>query len=210
MSDKKPYWFHCTVPHSGTRYINNTFERSGYSVNACLPWEKREELGIDLGWGHTHAFAHPSRPHIYDCVREADVKWQTVRDPIMTMKTHWGTNDEEPYVPQRQLNTELRLDRLKQCYEQQIKVFDLFGGRAYRVDRDDLSLLEEWTGATLDPGDRESHNSQTHMAYACEAANVDLIEQLTADTDWWPRWKYEITPIFKDLYEDLGYDIWWI
>ena len=211
MSDKKPYWFHVTVPHSGTRFVNNTFERSGYSVNSVLPWEQRQKRDVSLGWAHYMTFKAPIRPMLLECLDEADCKWMTVRDPIMTMKTHWASTEDEPWMPQRQLHTDMRLDRLEEVYKIQVEnAFDLFDGRAYRVDKDDISLLAEWTGAPLKtPGDRESHHAGTRMAEAVDARNVDMIEQLTAGTDWWPRWRDEITPIFKDLYEDLGYDIWW-
>lgn len=206
-----PRWVQLTVPHSGTRYINNTFTQSGFPADSCMAPEKILKQKYNLTWQHWTAMDHPDyKPKIRWLVENSDAAWCTVRDPIMTFATHlhksWRAPDKRF---DKRHYAENCLDRMKAAYINQKQNYKRWGMFIFRVDRDDISVLGQNLGIELTPEAKTETLGDYDLKQACKDRNVDLIKHMCQGTAAWERFKYE-TSMYCEYYKSFGYDLWWI
>lgn len=204
-------WCHMTVPHSGTRYINDTFARSGYKSDATIQATQLRDEGVDLAYQHWVSVEHPKwKDRIREVISGADVAWCTVRDPSMTFATNWQNHIKNDYQDIRELRRCVAafLQSMHDSYITQKQWQRRYDMGIFRVEMDPLSKIEEWTGAILTPGDRKSHGDYPLKA-AIKVRDEDRIKEICKGTCAWERFKYE-TSLAYEYYKGWGYDLWWL
>lgn len=198
-----------TVPHSGTRYIADTFTQAGVEAKQGRPRGPRANVSIagpeGLMWGHW--LQRNKSPHRFENVTK-DQTFAVVRDPAASICTHFGEFWIEP-----EYRDDMWLHRLGEKkgnligqYETQLMYADTVG-YWHRVE-DPLDGLAAWTGVELKPG-APSHSKPTPLKQAVKDKDVETIRKLMEPSDFWDWFVTDITPMIEDFYSDLGYDIWW-
>ena len=210
-----PYtkYAHFTVPHSGTRYVNKAIEKAT-NTNAWqvagLKALNRQRSRKDNRHDEKFIFCHLGQrwdDFIQAVIDEEQIKtWITVREPIGTWGTHWGhlskdlqsANPQTAYEKLGQIRTQY--DTLRQFVDKVDYV--------HRVDLDPLSKLGDFLGLELEEHD-QTFSNPTPMKKALIERDLNKIEEMCKGHDFWRAFHDYITPDFKDIFEDLGYDIWW-
>ena len=203
-------WTMLTVPHSGTRYITETFDESGYPSKYGTP-RGLLNRGIPGGllWSHWQGFG--KNPHKFDCV-EADRIFSVVRDPIKIWSSHAKYLTETKHTPEYIYG---RCEDKKICLEQNFRYQKKFQDRVahwHRVDQDSIHDLELWAGVKLQEG-ASQHSSPSRIKTAIEERNIDLVKEVMKEhnVDFYDWFVEELSPQIRPLYEDkFGYEFWWM
>lgn len=205
---------HFTVPHSGTRYINyavcGALGTNIYQVSNLRAYKNtHERVGVDAQFMFCH-IGPKWQDWIEQVAAEPHIKtWITVREPIGTWSTHWGhiweAEQNEGKVDYRAL-----YDKLGQLRGQYETLRELLPKVDYvhRVDEDPISSLGDCLGLELKEHDN-TFSRPTPMKRALLERDLSKIEGMCQGHDFWKAFHDYLTPDFKDLWEDLGYDIWW-
>lgn len=210
-----PYtkYAHFTVPHSGTRYVNHAVEKAtntnAFQV-AGLKALNRQRSRKDNRHDEKFVFCHLGQrwdDFIQAVVDEDHIKtWITVREPIGTWGTHWGHLQQDLKGENYQATYE-KLGQLRGQY-QTLREFLPQVDYVHRVDLDPLSKLGDFLGLELEEHD-QTFSNPTPMKKALIERDLSAIEGMCQGHDFWRAFHDYITPDFKDIFEDLGYDIWW-
>ena len=196
-----PKYFHATVPHSGTRYVNEAFKKHGIKVaqahshKGTVKWTDLVFCHIGPNW----------IPYLEECVDRSEKAWMTVRSPIHTWGTHYrgvmATMHDTDY------HYKNKLGQLRGQYETQMQLASQFD-HIHKVDLDSMSTLGDFVGLELS-SDNDTHSVGSPMKDAIAERDIGRIEALCKGTDFWTCFLESITPDIFDFYCDLGYDMWW-
>lgn len=207
---------HFTVPHSGTRYINEAVK----TATGFNPWQvaglkslERQRNRKDDRSNEDFIFCHLGQrwDDFINLVCEHDhIKtWITVREPIGTWSTHWGHmwthqkgNGQVDYQAQYE-----KLGQLRGQYAT-LKEFLPKVGYVHRVDIDPISKLGDYLGIELKEHD-QTFSNPTPMKKAIIERDLGKIESLCKGHDFWRAFHDHITPDYQDMFEELGYETWW-
>ncbi len=196
-----PKYFHCTVPHSGTRFVNEAFKKQGFGI-AQFHSHKKVEKWTDMVFCH---IGPGWVKYLEDCIENSENSWMTVRSPIGTWGTQWKgahkTFHTTDYFWKK------KLGQLRGQYETQMKLAPSLD-YIHRVDLDPMSKLGKFVGLDLDENNN-MFSTPTPMKAAIASRDVDKIAYLCKGTDFWECFRDSITPDIAEFYKDLGYDIWW-
>jgi len=196
-----PKYFHATVPHSGTRYVNEAFKKHGIKI-AQMHSHKGKEHWTDMVFCH---IGPNWVDYLEECIENSDKSWMTVRSPIGTWGTQWKGAHRTFH------NTDYfwksKLGQLRGQWETQMKLAPSFD-YIHRVEKDPMSELGQFVGLVLDPNN-ERFSVHTSMKDAIREKNTEQIAELCEGTEFWTCFQESITPDIANFYEDLGYDIWW-
>ena len=198
---------HCTVPSSGTRYVNHTLEEAGLVGYDC---RMEDPDGADFGWGH---FQNMYRGKVWEMLEGADKAWITVRDPIMSWATGWEQMQMEmleKFSPERAHRAQVLGDRNNRYWEQQNLYHNSHTIPIFRVDKDSVEGLGDYLGLELKASERKHSRGNYALKSAVEDQDPERIEYITEGTSYWSRFVYEASPIMAPFYDKLGYDLWWI
>lgn len=198
-------YFHTTVPHSGTRYINlAVYRASGYLVVQTPTFKKWEEAEYPK-----FVFAHVGESWL-DFVRygieNSEKPWMTIRSPIHTWGTHW--KNQEPQLANGKFGWQEKLGQLRRQYEIQMQLIEDYPSLYVHPVESDLSALGEYLELDL-PTDNETYSRMSPMKDAIRTHNTEEMNRLCNGTDFFECFRDSITPDIKDFYEGYGYDIWW-
>lgn len=204
---------HFTVPHSGTRYINEAVRNAiGLKAWQCGSLKGVERLRDrnDPRASEDFIFCHVGMEPIEFInlvVQEPHIKtWITVRSPIHTWGTHW--KNASVGWPNGHIQTSF--DKLGQLRGQYQTLMDLAPdvGYIHRIE-DPLDGLAEYLGLDLEPHEK-TFSQPSPMKQAIADKDLDKIEQLCEGCpEFWTAFRDNITPDFMDFFEGMGYDIWW-
>lgn len=216
MLDNTKY-AHFTVPHSGTRYINEAVRKA----TGHKPWQCASEAGYkrlksrnDPRTSEEFLFCHLGQrwdDWIKMVVEQEHIKkWITVRCPINTWGTHYGhvwTNWKNGSPNYLQSAYE-KLGQLRSQYDTLLE----FAPRVeyiHRVDEDPLSHLGGYLGLELEEHD-QTFSNPSPMKRALMERDLDKIEELCEFCpEFWYCFRDYVTQDFAPFFENLGYDIWW-
>lgn len=198
-------YFHTTVPHSGTRYINGAVEKAtGLRVvqtPTMQKWERTEKPEF--------VFAHVGRSWI-DFVRwgieNSEKPWMTIRSPIGTWGTHWKNTESELY--NERYGWKEKLGQLREQYQTQMQLVEDYPDLYVHPVESDISDLGNYLGLDL-PTDNNTYSRSSPMKHAIRMRDVETMDKLCNDTDYFRCFRDNLTPDIKDFYEGYGYDIWW-
>lgn len=195
-----PKYFHATVPHSGTRYVNEAFKKQGINIvqkhNRHLTCEP-EMVFCHIGprWVE----------FLEEHIENSSKAWMTVRSPIGTWGTQWKgahkTFHETDYYWKK------KLGQLRSQWETQMRLASSFS-YIHRVELDPMSRLGEFVELDLDD-DNERFSVYTPMKDAIKDKDINRIADMCQGTEFWTCFVESITPDIAEFYENLGYDIWW-
>lgn len=198
-------YFHTTVPHSGTRYINQAVERATGLRVVQTPTLKKWEQAKQPEF----VFAHVGDSWIdFVCwgIENSDKPWMTVRSPIHTWGTQW--KNMEPTLKAGRYGWQEKLGQLRCQYETQMELCEKYPDLYIHPVESDLDNLGDYLGLEL-PADNQTYTRSSPMKDAIRKQDVVAIDKLCNDTDFFRCFRDNITPDIADFYEDLGYDIWW-
>ncbi len=196
-----PKYFHATVPHSGTRFVNDAFKKQGIQIA-----QQHSHKGIEKWTDFVFCHIGPNWiPYLEDCIEHSELSWMTVRNPIGT----WGTayRSAAPTMHNTDYHYKKKLGQLRGQYETQMQLASTFD-YIHRVDIDSMSRLGNFVGLDLEE-DNNTFSIWTPMKDAINDRNIKQIEKLCEGTEFWTCFVESITPDIANFYEDLGYDIWW-
>ena len=199
-------YFHTTVPHSGTRYINGAVERAtGLRVVQTPTFNKWEQAGKP-----EFVFAHVGAKWIdfvEHGIENSEKPWMTIRSPIHTWGTQWKNMEKVLY--RGKFGWQEKLGQLREQYETQMMLLEKYPDLYVHPVESDLKGLGEYLGLDL-PTDNNTFSRNSPMKAALREKDVEQINKLCHDTDFFECFRDSITPDIKDFYEGYGYDIWWI
>ena len=212
MSIHRPEWFQLTVPSSGTRYVRSTIRQAGYSAFKANGWhlaKAQDELNRgkpDLVWCHpSHAPADMIEWMAEHCKRSYIV----IRDPIKTWATNWvdweGRNRPDASKNKMAISHQIQIGP---SWEYQNGFVKRWNPHIHRVE-DPIVDFGKWAGFEVQE-EGERYSTPSKMKQAVEEKDIDRIEYLCRGTGYWKWFVEEATPIFADLYEEQGYDLWWV
>lgn len=191
-----------TVPHSGTRFIETSFGNAGFTTDHWKSYVKNNTKPQFL-WAHFNPLWWDEIKGVANQVPNLMVP---LRDPVATLGTHWKSLEKE--TPEnRDAYYNQRLERLNAAWKLQNKFIDEFDPFIFRVDKDPLVALSSWSGVGLVEGER--YATSYPLKELIEARDVEGIKALTKTTDYWRAFVEDLTPIFRDLYKEHNYDLWW-
>lgn len=208
-------WAHFTVPHSGTRYVNEAVQAAtGHKAWQCASLQaiKRLRDRNDPRTSEDFIFCHIGQrwdDFIDQVVSEEHIKtWVTVREPINTWGTHWGHLHRHQNA-NGDIDFQAQYEKLGQLRGQYATLQSVLPkvGYVHRIE-DGLSGLSEYLGLDLKEHER-TFSQSTPMKKALWERDIETIERLTEGHDFWRAFRDHITPDYKDFWESLGYDIWW-
>lgn len=196
-----PEYMMMTVPHSGTRYVLTAFERAGLVAS-----HTSRKVGIareqpDLLWYHVSVEA-------WERMKEVPGKrLMVVRDPSMTWVT-WMFNqlsaDDVDY------HMGIKMNKLIDHYASQKYILENDDSwHIHRVDKDSIADLSEWAGIELPEHANRYSRGMSPLKKAVEARDEEQIEEILQGAGAWKRFKRQ-RKAYADLYEKLGYDLWWL
>lgn len=195
-----PKYFHATVPHSGTRFVNEAFKK--HKIKIAQKHSHRGDKWTDMVFCH---IGPNWVPYLEDCVENSELAWMTVRDPIATWGTHYYTVKDTFKLGDYAYKN--KLSRMRGQYETQMSIAHQFD-HIHRVDMDSMASLGEFVGLDLDQ-DNDRFSRYSPMKDAIRDKNTKEIARLCEGTEFWTCFVESITPDIADFYTDIGYDIWW-
>jgi len=193
-----------TVPHSASRYIEDTFRTAGLTVEQAT---KRDVPEADVLWDHWHRPPHDE--NIQKALLVADHTFVVTRDPILTWATFFHDASVHEYEGWDKARIAGQLmSTLITYYVRQGALVPYYQLPAFRADKDPVEQLGKFIGVPLAmPGNTFGHEYK--LKDAVRARNVPAIKKICEDTLYWERFIVELTPLIKGYYESIGYDIWW-
>ena len=193
-----------TVPHSASRYIEDTFRQAGLTVEQAT---KRDVPEADVLWDHW--FQPPHDENIQKALLVADHRFVVTRDPIMTWATFFHDASVHEYEGWDKARIAGNLmSNLISYYVRQNALAAYYDLPAFRADKDSIETLGKFVGVPLaQPGDTFGH--EYDFKDAVRARDIEAIKEICRDTLYFERFMMELTPLIKDYYESIGYDIWW-
>ena len=198
-------YFHTTVPHSGTRYINQAVEQAtGHRVIQTPTMKKWEEANKPV-----FVFAHVGQnwmDFVEWGIDNAEKSWMTIRSPIGTWSTHWG--HVQLCLATDRHDWKAILGKMRGQWEAQLWLLDKYPDLHIHPVESDIDDLGEYLGLDLSP-DQNRYSKTTAMKAALRERDVEKINALCHGTDFFECFRDSITPDIRDLYEKHGYDIWW-
>jgi len=197
-----PKYFHATVPHSGTRFVNEAFKKNKIKIA-----QRHSHMGTEQWTDMVFCHIGPNWiPYLEECIANSEKAWMTVRDPIATWGTHYYTSRDT--FSKSSYHYKNKLGQMRGQFETQLLLAPSFD-HIHRVDMDKMSTLGEFVGLELEE-DNERFSRYSPMKDAIENQDIKQIARLCRDTEFWTCFQQSITPDIADFYEGLGYDIWWI
>jgi len=196
-----PKYFHATVPHSGTRFVNEAFKKHKIKI-AQQHSHKNKSQWTDFVFCH---IGPDWIPYLEECIENSEKSWMTVRDPIGTWCTQY--RNVEPTMHETDYYYKQKLGQLRGQYETQLQIASQFE-HIHRVDIDSMSTLGQFVGLDLEQ-DNNTFSVWTPMKEAVKNRDIEQIEKLCEGTEFWTCFVESITPDIAEFYENLGYDIWW-
>ena len=204
---------HFTVPHSGTRYINRAVEdATGYKAWQCSSVKGIERLRDGKNahlrnYGDDFIFCHVGQrwDDFIDLVlsHEHIKTWVTVREPISTWGTHFAnisdTNNMRSFYEV--------LGQLRGQYET-LSVLKDKVGYIHRIE-DPISGLGEYLELPLKEHTTTFSRGMSPVKAAIQNRDLDALEELSSGHDFWRAFRDFITPDYRELWESLGYEVWW-
>jgi len=199
-------YFHTTVPHSGTRYINCAVEEAtGLRVVQTPTFKQYKNAGEPA-----FVFAHVGARWI-DFVKygieNSEKPWMTVRSPIHTWGTQWK-NMESPIASGNQYAWKEKLGQMRQQYMTQRELLEEYPDLYIHKVEDGLDGLSEYLGLDLKEHER-TFTRESPMKQALKHKDLSRMELLCQQTDFFKGFQQGITPELREFYENLGYEIWW-
>ena len=201
-----PKWSMSTTPHSGTRYVRDSFLDAGYVAQSTRRTRNHIDEKSDLMWGHC-TVGHENWTELVTKTWPSVRHFLVVRDPIATLATTFRT--QVPNYP-GDIPTALRhignsLDLYRRIQQHYI---DTHSPYIHKVE-DSIVQLGEWAGVELKEGSFR-HSVPSPLQQAVVDRDMDTI----ADTiNYGTLWEWFITehsanlaPLYRD---QLGYDFWW-
>ena len=198
-------YFHTTVPHSGTRYINGVVEQAIGQKVVQTPtlkhWEKAENP--------TFVFCHVGRKWIDTVhwgIENSEKHWMTIRSPIHTWGTHWY--NMEATLWRNKYGWQEKLGQMREQYTAQQQLVEDYPDLHIHVVENEVSYLGEYLELDLQP-EAKTFSRPSRMKRAIQEHDIETMQKLCNDTDFFEAFRDNITPDIKDFYEGHGYDIWW-
>ena len=201
-----PRWNMVTTPHSGTRYVRDSFIDAGYVAQSTRRTKNHIDEKSDLMWGHCDR----GHENWIEVVKET---WPdchhllVVRDPIATLATTFRTQipNSPGDIPTalRHIGDSLELHRrIQQHY------IDNHSPHIHRVE-DPIASLGDWAGVELKEGS-ERHSVPSPLQQAVVDRDLDRIFDIVKYGDLMEWFITEHSANLAPLYRDqLGYDFWW-
>ena len=200
---------HFTVPHSGTRYINQAIQNCTGEKEIQLPGRKNYDRAKDRGPLPSTLFCHIGdryKEWIKQIAEQEHIKsWVTVRSPILTWCTHWGFLEGNLHRPVKVYE---KLGNMRQQYESLIELVPNHIEKVYRVDMDPIEDLGDYLGLELQ-AHKEFFSRPSEMKQAVANRDIEKMEWLCRGTEFWRAFHDYTTPNMAEFFSDLGYDIWW-
>lgn len=199
-----PKYYMLTVPHSGTRYVVDSFRRCGLNVGHVYTKELLTRKNFHFAWAHLTK-GHWDREVGMIC-SNIEKPFITCRDPSLVFATHM----EEVFNKvdtngKRQVWVNNKLYKLSKCWEAQSNL----GFFTFRVDRDPIQRLSEWAGIALRPDDERYSLGSYPWKEAIKNRDLERIRELEEGTNVWEPF-CELSTEYADWYKDKGYDLWWL
>lgn len=198
-------YFHTTVPHSGTRYINEAVEKATRSkVVQIRSFKDYENAGEPK-----FIFCHVGR-YWQDMVRygieNSEKPWMTIRSPIHTWGTQWKNVEKNLY--DGTFGWQEKLGQMRSQYEFQQELIRDYPDLYVHPVEGDINKLGEHLGLRLS-SDNRTFSRQSPMKTALREKDTETMNRLCNDTDFFECFRDYITPDIRDFYEGYGYEIWW-
>ncbi|KKN76113.1 hypothetical protein LCGC14_0373080 [marine sediment metagenome] len=202
-----PRWQMWTVPHSGTRYVRDSFVNAGYSITHGYAIRGNRDL-LSAHFGHLFESTYPMYSEWYPGLSAFVV----TRDPLAVLGTHWQRLGDGETPPPPPLSNDLGK------FAQIQNGFIAENNPHIHKVEDPIERLGEWAGIDLRPGsDRHSDRrrgdhrriGRNVIREAIQARDADAICSLISVECWdWFTTSYSalIAPLYRDR---LGYDFWW-
>lgn len=203
-----------TTPHSGTRYVRDSFIDAGWKTTTQRATRYHIDLPSDFIWGHCERghptwmqTVHEQWPDIRDLL--------VVRDPLYTLVTHWHVQSVTTVKSQRALESPVHTHALRQIgnnldmyRRHQEDYIDLYGPHIHKVE-DPIEQLGDWADIELKDGsERWSHSYD--LKTAVDDRDLDRIFDIIKYSDLMEWFVTEHSANLAPLYRDQwGYDFWW-
>jgi len=203
-----PRWCLSTTPHSGTRYVRNTFVDAGYVALSQRKTKYHIDGKTDLIWGHC------DRGH-ENWMDKVEETWPNVRhllvvrDPMANLATHWKVHAAR--MSASEVSHTLRhignsLDLYRRIQETYIERFDPY---IHPVENP-IAMLGHWAGIELKEGSTRHSQGDTPIVRAVADRDLDAIFDIVRYSnlmEWFiTEHSANIAPLYRD---QLGYDFWW-
>lgn len=198
-------YFHVTVPHSGTRYINGAVEQAtGLKVVQTPTYKKWQDAGEP-----EFVFCHVGRKWIdmvHHGLNNSEKPWMTIRSPIHTWGTHWKNFAD--VLEKGRYGWQEKLGQVRSMYEAQMELLDQYPDLYVHRVEDDINGLGDYLGLQLGT-DSFRYSRPSPMKTAIAKHDTEEMNSLCNNTDFFECFRDSITPDIKDFYEGFGYEIWW-
>jgi len=207
MQKYAPRWSMSTTPHSGTRYVRDSFIDAGFHAQSTRRTKNHIDEKSDLIWGHC-TLGHENWSAKITETWPTTRHFLVVRDPLHNFCTHYRTqlpnlpNDE----PQALRNIGNSLDLYRRIQQYHIDHHDPY---IHRVE-DPIRSLGNWAGVELNEGSYSHTGGPTPLRAAIDNRDMDAIADIIYYGTLWQWFITEHSANLAPLYRDqLGYDFWW-
>jgi len=161
----------------------------------------------DVLWDHW--FQPPQDVNIQMALQVVKRPFVVTRDPIMTWASHFNDASLHEYEGWDKARIAGHvMSNLISYYVRQGGLVPYYKLPAFRADKDTVVALGKFLDLPLfAPGQKFAN--EYDLKEAVIAKDVPRIKEICKDTLYWERFVVELTPMIREYYESIGYDIWW-
>lgn len=203
-----PRWALSTIPHSGTRYVRDSFIDAGYTAAAKRKTKYMIDGKVDLMWGHCERGHENWMEEVRECWPDMR-HFIVVRDPLHTLCTHFRSQSSPSQDTGRQAHAMRLLGNSLDLYRRiQETYIERFDPHIHKVE-DPIATLGDWAGVELKEGS-DRYSNPTELQQAADDRDLDHMLQIMpygSLLEWFiTEYSANIAPLYRDK---LGYDFWW-